>query len=59
MSKGYFCPPCGQVAVRRSVEYHLTDWFNEWFPAARDRRGFMATRCLGGASCFSWSGPIP
>jgi hypothetical protein len=19
----------GQVAVRRSVEYHLTDWFNE------------------------------
>jgi hypothetical protein len=24
-----FCPLGGQVAVRRSVEYHLTDWFNE------------------------------
>jgi len=29
MDADFFCPPGGQVTVRRSVEYHLTDWFNE------------------------------
>ena len=29
VTKEYFCPASGLVAVRRSVEFHLTDWFNE------------------------------
>jgi hypothetical protein len=29
MDTVFFCPLGGLVAVRRSVEYHLTDWFNE------------------------------
>ncbi len=29
MDRCFFCPISGQVAVRRSVEFHLTDWFNE------------------------------
>jgi len=29
MDHGFFCPPSGLIAVRRSVEFHLTDWFDE------------------------------
>ena len=29
MNNGFSCHSFGQVAVRRTVEFHLTDWFDE------------------------------